>query len=188
MKLMPTPSQTVGPFFHVAYPLTGIIELIGRDDPDAIVVSGTVSDGEGRPAPDALVEFWQANRAGRYAHPEDDRDDVPLEAGFDGFGRCTTDERGRYELLTVKPGRVPWPSGGMQAPHIAVAVFARGLLKHLVTRIYFPDEPEANESDPVLSSIEDPRARGSLVAQPADGGVRFDIHLQGENETTFFDI
>ena len=188
MELRPTPSQTVGPFFHVAYPRMGTTELIPRDDPEAIVISGTVFDGEGERATDALVEFWQANRAGRYAHPEDDRGDLPLERDFDGFGRNATDQGGRFEFVTVKPGRVPWPGGGMQAPHIVVALFARGLLKQVVTRIYFPDEAEANEADPVLSSIEDPRARGSLVARSDDGGLFFDIYLQGENETVFFDV
>jgi protocatechuate 3,4-dioxygenase alpha subunit len=189
MELVPTPSQTVGPFFHVAYPPTGSTEMVARNDPDAVVISGTVFDGDGAPAPDAFVEFWQANRAGRYAHPDDERQDVPLEEGFEGFGRCATDDEGRYEFVTVKPGRVPGPGGGLQAPHIAVSVFARGLLKRVVTRIYWPDEPEANASDPILSSIEDPRARETLVARAVDGGgLRFDIHLQGEGETAFFDI
>ena len=188
MRLAPTPSQTVGPFFHVAYPRTGTPELVSRADSGALVISGTVWDGNGDCVPDAFIELWQANRAGRYAHPEDRRDDVPLEEGFVGFGRCSADADGRYEFVTVKPGPVPWPGGGMQAPHIAVSVFARGLLKRVVTRIYFPDEPGANATDPVLSSVADPKARASLIAVEEDGGLRFDIHLQGENETVFFDI
>lgn len=188
MELMPTPSQTVGPYFHVAFPMTGATELVPRDHPHAVVISGAVFDGAGERAPDALLEIWQANRAGRYTHPEDVRTDVPLEGGFQGFGRSATDSDGRYEFVTVKPGPVPWPGGGLQAPHISVSVFARGLLKRLVTRLYWPDETEANAADPVLSSIADPRARGSLVAGEVDGGLRFDIHLQGDNETAFFDV
>lgn len=188
VELLPTPSQTVGPFFHVAYPRAESAELRPRDDPGAVVVSGTVFDGDGERVPDAFIEVWQANRFGRYAHPEDGREELPLEEGFDGFGRCVTDEQGRYEFVTLKPGRVPWPGGGMQAPHIEVAVFARGLLKHVATRIYFPDEVEANEADPVLASVGDPRARETLVADAVDDGLRFDIYLQGENETVFFDV
>ena len=137
---------------------------------------------------DSMIEIWQANAAGRYAHPEDAREDLPLEEGFDGFGRTCTDDDGRYEFVTVKPGSVPGPDGGPQAPHIDVSVFARGLLKRLVTRIYFPDEAEANEADPLLSSIEDPEARAALVAVEDDGGLRFDINLQGDRETTFFAV
>ena len=137
---------------------------------------------------DSMIEIWQANAAGRYAHPEDVRDDVPLENGFDGFGRTCTDDEGRYEFVTVKPGSVPGPGGQAQAPHIDVSVFARGLLKRLVTRIYFPDEAEANEADPVLSSVEDPEARAALVAIEEDGGLRFDITLQGDRETPFFAV
>jgi protocatechuate 3,4-dioxygenase alpha subunit len=187
--LPPTPSQTVGPFFHIGMD-DGFIgpELVAREDPRAVRLSGTVTDGEGEPVNDAMIEIWQANSAGRYAHPEDVRDEQPLEDGFDGFGRTCTNEQGRYELVTVKPGPVPGPNGEPQAPHIEVSVFARGLLKRLVTRVYFPDEAEANAADPVLSSIEDPGARASLVAVEQDGGLRFDINLQGDRETTFFAV
>ena len=109
-------------------------------------------DGDGQPVDDALVEIWQANRHGRYRHPEDTREELPLEDGFTGFGRCPTDAEGRFEFVTVKPG-----AADGQAPHIAVCVFARGLLRHLYTRIYFPDEAAANAADPLLASIEDPR-------------------------------
>lgn len=187
MALAPTPSQTVGPFFHVELPALKKIQLVGLDDPDAIRIHGAVLDGHGVPLDDALVEIWQANRAGRYAHPEDARTDVPLETGFDGFGRCPTDVEGAFEFVTVKPGPVPAPGGRMQAPHIEVSVFARGLLKRVVTRIYFPDEPEANEADPVLSSVP-AEARERLVARPQDGALRFDVHLQGDRETPFFDV
>jgi protocatechuate 3,4-dioxygenase, alpha subunit len=184
---MPTPSQTIGPFFEIGSFAEQQSKLVDPGAPEAIRVWGRVFDGEGTPVDDALVEIWQANRAGRYAHPEDDREEIPLEEGFDGFGRCPTDEEGRYEFVTVKPGPVPAPGGGLQAPHIEVSVFARGLLKRLATRIYFPDEAEANEADPVLSSIEDSDERGTLVARAdEDGPLRFDIHLQGDEQTTFF--
>ena len=184
---LPTPSQTVGPYFRIGLPDEGESHLVSPDDPDAIRVHGTVLDGEGAPADDAVVEFWQANRYGRYDHPEDAREDVPLEPGFSGFGRCATDASGGYRFVTVKPGRVPHPGGGMQASHIDVSVFARGLLKRVVTRIYFPDEAEANDSDPVLSSVE-PERRAALVAREEDGALRFDIHLQSDRETPFFDL
>ena len=189
MRLSPTPSQTVGPYFHIGTD-DGFIrgELVSPDREDAVRVFGTVRDGEGAPINDSMIEIWQANAAGRYAHPEDVREDLPLEEGFDGFGRTHTDADGRYELVTVKPGVVPGANGRPQAPHIEVSVFARGLLKRLVTRIYFPDEAEANEADPLLSSIEDAAARAALVAAAEDGGLRFDINLQGDRETTFFAV
>jgi protocatechuate 3,4-dioxygenase alpha subunit len=188
MALSPTPSQTIGPFYHFALPFPGGERLVDPDDPDALRIHGTVYDGAGEPVTDAMIEVWQANRAGRYAHPEDDRDELPLDEGFTGFGRCPTDGDGRYEFVTVKPGVVPGPQGRHQAPHIDVLIFARGLLRQLVTRIYFPEEEEANASDPLLSSIEDPDLRSTLVARRLDGALEFDIHLQGENQTAFFDV
>jgi protocatechuate 3,4-dioxygenase alpha subunit len=189
VALPPTPSQTVGPFFHIGTD-DGFIgpQLVAPDHPAALRLFGTVTDGEGAPVNDSMIEIWQANSAGRYAHPEDPREELPLEEGFDGFGRTHTDREGRYELLTVKPGVVPGPGDRPQAPHIDVSVFARGLLKRLVTRIYFPDEAAANEADPVLSSIADLEARAALVAVEEDGGLRFDINLQGDRETTFFAV
>jgi protocatechuate 3,4-dioxygenase alpha subunit len=189
VTLPPTPSQTVGPYFHIGTD-DGFIgrELVAPDRPDALRLFGTVTDGEGVPVIDAMIEIWQANAAGRYAHPEDVREDVPLEEGFDGFGRTCTDDDGRYEFVTVKPGPVPGLNGGSQAPHIDVSVFARGLLKRLVTRIYFPDEAEANEADSLLASIAEPEARAALVAVEEDGGLRFDINLQGDRETTFLAV
>jgi protocatechuate 3,4-dioxygenase, alpha subunit len=179
-----TPSQTVGPFFAYALPYEGGERLVGVDDPDALRVGGTVFDGAGEPVPDALIEIWQANRAGRYRHPEHRRSELPLEEDFFGFGRCPTDASGRFEFVTVKPGPVP-----PQAPHINVCVLARGLLKQLVTRIYFPDETEANAADPLLRSIDDPALRSTLVAGRAGAGALvFDIHLQGEHQTAFLDV
>jgi protocatechuate 3,4-dioxygenase, alpha subunit len=188
VALRPTASQTVGPFFIIGLPDAGHSELVVSSDPDAVRVGGVVLDGMGEPVDDALIEIWQANRAGRYAHPEDAREELPLEEGFRGFGRCATGPDGLYEFVTVKPGPVPAVDGGMQAPHIAMSVFARGLLKRVVTRVYFPDETEANEADPVLNSIEDAVERSTLVAQTEDGTLRFDIHLQGDRQTAFFDV
>lgn len=186
--MIPTASQTVGPFFHIGLEPLADAQLVDPGDPDALRIEGAVLDGAGEPVPDAVVEIWQANRSGRYAHPEDGREELPLENGFTGFGRCPTDGDGRYGFVTVKPGVVPGPDGRPQAPHIAVSVFARGLLKRVVTRIYFPDEDAANAADPVLSSIEDPALRATLVAEPAGGGLRFDVRLQGERQTAFFDV
>ena len=180
MKLEPTPSQTVGPFFHYALLDEDQSKLVASDHPSVTRIEGTMRDGAGEVVPDAMLEIWQANAAGRYAHPEDDREDLPLEGDFSGFG---------YEFVTIKPGVVPGPEGRPQAPHILVSIFARGLLKQLVTRIYFPDEEAANAADPLLSSIEDPALRSTLVASATgNGSLRFDLHLQGEDQTAFFDV
>jgi protocatechuate 3,4-dioxygenase, alpha subunit len=184
----PTPSQTVGPFFHDALLDGDRSELVSPDHPKAVRIEGTVYDGAGEPVSDAMVEIWQANGAGRYNDHADNREDLPLDEGFSGFGRSGTDAGGRFSFVTVKPGPAPLPDGGMQAPHIMVSVFARGLLKRVVTRIYFPDEEEANAADPVLSSIEDPKPRETLIARVEGDALRFDIHLQGENQTAFFEL
>jgi protocatechuate 3,4-dioxygenase alpha subunit len=134
-----------------------------------------------------MIEIWQANAAGRYAHPADDREEIALETDFTGFGRSGTDEAGRFELVTVKPGRVPWLDGRLQAPHLLVGVFARGLLKRVATRMYFPDEEAANTEDPVLLGLE-PAERTTLVARAENGTLRFDIVLQGARQTTFFAV
>jgi protocatechuate 3,4-dioxygenase alpha subunit len=139
-------------------------------------IGGRVLDGAGEPVPDALVETWQADPAGRFT------------SGFRGFGRCPTDAGGRWAIRTVKPGPVPAPDGGTEAPHLDVSVFARGLLHRVVTRIYFPDEAEANAADPVLRSVPDREGRARLVAVPEGDGLRFDIHLQGDQETPFLAI
>jgi protocatechuate 3,4-dioxygenase, alpha subunit len=188
-RLKPTPSQTVGPFFHGALLDEDRSELVPPDHPEAIRIEGTVYDGGGEPVSDAMVEIWQANHAGRYNDPSDSRQDLPLDpAIFSGFGRSGTDEGGRFSFVTVKPGPVPGPDTGMQAPHIMVSVFARGLLKRVVTRIYFPDEEGDNANDPVLSSIVDRRFRKTLVAYDEGDTLRFDIYLQGENQTAFFEL
>ena len=183
-----TPSQTIGPFFHFALLDEDRSRLVAPVHPSAVRIEGTVFDGAGEVVSDAMLEIWQANAAGRYAHPEDSSEDTPLEEGFSGFGRCGTDAEGRFEFVTIKPGPVPGPDGRPQAPHISVSVFARGLLKRLATRIYFPDEKEANAADPVLTSIEDPTLRSTVVARAVDGGLRFDIHLQDDRQTAFFDV
>jgi protocatechuate 3,4-dioxygenase, alpha subunit len=195
-KLIPTPSQTVGPFFHLGMTRPEWADLTaGNPRGERIVIEGSVLDGDGAPVPDAVLEVWQANAAGRYNHPDDRRDnrgdDAPLDPGFRGFGRVATGPDGEFRLVTVKPGPVPGRGNAWQAPHINVAIFARGLLRHLYTRIYFADDPR-NAADPLLSSIEDEAVRGTLLARKAEGGeppvYRFDIVLQGENETAFLDI
>jgi protocatechuate 3,4-dioxygenase alpha subunit len=195
MKLLPTASQTIGPFFREGLTRPAWSDLT-RDGThgEAIRIEGTVRDGDGAPVPDALLEIWQADARGRYAHPED----APPAAGerlFRGFGRACTDPDGRYWFRTIVPGPVPNRDGegAAQAPHVNVSVFARGLLKRVVTRIYFSDHEAENARDPVLSSIADETARRTLVAQREEheGGVpvyRFDVILQGEGETAFFAI
>jgi len=182
-----TPSQTIGPFFHDALIDEDRSELVAPDHPSAIRIEGTIYDGAGDVVPDAMVEIWQANPAGRYNGPKDDREDLPLDPEtFSGFGRSATVDGGKFYLVTLKPGALPGPRGQAQAPHIWVSIFARGLLKRAVTRLYFPEEEEANQSDPVLSSIEDPELRRTLIAVDEGGFLRFDIRLQGDNQTLFF--
>jgi protocatechuate 3,4-dioxygenase alpha subunit len=180
-----TPSQTVGPFFAIGLPWEDGHLVVDEDAPDAFDVVGKVLDGLGDPVPDALVEVWQADPDGRFDHPDDPRGAV-ARRGFRGFGRCPTDEGGRFRFRTVKPGALPSEDGD-EAPHLNVSVFCRGMLVRLVTRIYFADEP-GNADDPVLVSIPDPARRGTLIAEPAPFGYRFDIHLQGDDETVFFAV
>ena len=177
MNPEPTPSQTIGPFFHDALLDRNYSELVRPDHPEAIAIRGTIYDGAGEVVPDAMVEIWQANRA-----------DQSLDEDFSGFGRSGTDGGGEFSFLTVKPGPVPGPDGQVQAPHVLVSVFARGLLKRVVTRIYFPDEQEANAVDPVLSSIEDQDLRRTLIARDEGDALRFDIRLQGDGQTAFFEF
>jgi protocatechuate 3,4-dioxygenase alpha subunit len=182
-----TPSQTVGPYLGIGLlggPTTN--RLVDESDPRAIRIQGVLVDGAGGPVPDGMVEIWQANTAGRYAHPADDRE-IALEDGFTGFGRSGTEDAGRFEFVTVKPGRVPWVDGRLQAPHLLVGIFARGLLKRVATRMYFPDEEAANAEDPALLGLE-PEERSTLVARAEDGVLRFDIVLQGAAQTTFFAV
>jgi protocatechuate 3,4-dioxygenase, alpha subunit len=166
-----TPSQTVGPYFAIGLPWDDGPDVVPDGTEGAIWVRGTVYDGAGDPIPDAMIETWQADPDGAYG-----------TSGFRGFGRCPTDETGAWAIRTVKPGAT-----GGQAPHIAVAVFARGLLKHLFTRIYFADEEEANAADPVLGGLDE-AGRATLVAAREEDGYRFDVRLQGPDETTFFAV
>jgi protocatechuate 3,4-dioxygenase alpha subunit len=185
MTEMPTPSQTVGPFLAIVLPWPDGPDVVPAGTPGSFVVSGAVLDGAGAPVTDALVETWQADPDGRFAHPDDPRGAaVPALAGFRGFGRAATAD-GRFRIRTVKPGRLPTRDGEWEAPHLDVSVFARGLLDRVVTRIYFPDED--NATDPVLRALPAERAR-TLVARPAPDGYAFDVVLQGPAETVFFDV
>jgi protocatechuate 3,4-dioxygenase alpha subunit len=181
-----TPSQTVGPYLSIVLPWPDGPDVVPEGTPGAITLTGRLTDGAGEPVPDGLIETWQADPQGRFAHPDDPRG--PVAAGFRGFGRCPTDADGRFWFRTLKPGPLPAEDGATEAPHIDVSVFARGMLKRLVTRIYFPDEAGANAADPVLSRLDE-ASRAQLVASTqADGTLRFDIVLQGEAETPFFQL
>lgn len=189
MTLPQTPSQTVGPFFRIGMPRPGENVLVGEGtEGERIRIEGRVLDGEREPVDDALVEIWQANAHGRYRHPEDRRD-LPLDGVFTGFGRCATDAQGVFRFETIRPGPVPDPEGELQAPHIDVTLFARGMLAHVFTRIYFEDET-SNHRDWVLERVPEER-RESLVARRVSedpSTYRLDIRLQGPDETVFFDF
>lgn len=207
-----TPWQTVGPFFHYGLPWKGGADLVGKSHMgartdlfgeehyvlnlssptgtpagDVIEIAGQVFDAKGVPILDAMIEIWQANAAGRYASVGDGREAVPIDPHFVGFGRASVDPDGIYRFRTIRPGRVPGPGNTLQAPHLAVSVFGRGILKRLVTRLYFADG-EGNDDDPVLSVVPAER-RETLIAHQGDDGVwRFDIRLQGDAETVFFAV
>jgi protocatechuate 3,4-dioxygenase alpha subunit len=188
-----TPSQTVGPFFafglspeQYGYPFASIATGHMADeaaDGERIRITGRVLDGEGAPIGDAMIELWQADAQGRYASPAEPR----RNAGFSGFGRqgTGTDPENRFIFETIKPG----PVDSDQAPHVSIIVFMRGLLTHAYTRLYFSDEIEANARDPVLNCVPQER-RSTLIAQRQEDGAlyRFDIRMQGEGETVFFDV
>lgn len=180
-----TPSQTIGPFFHDSLPYEHGPRLVAAGEPDAITLSGTVYDGAGAPIPDALVEIWHADARGGFV----DTGSIFGEAtAFRGFGRCPTDGDGHYAFATVRPAAVPTVDGDLQAPHIAMSVFARGMLRRVATRVYFDDQTEIHADDPLLSSVDESR-RPTLVARSdAGGGFVFDVHLQGDHETVFLDI
>lgn len=188
MSLQTTASQTVGPYLHIGLTWLVTDNLVAAGVAgDPITLEGRITDGDGQPVNDALVEIWQANANGRYAHPEDARD-IALEPAWKGFGRVPTDERGAFRFTTIKPGRVPAANGGLQAPHINVLILMRGMLKHLNTRVYFPNDP-ANADDAVLQSVPAAR-RNTLIAQPVAGkssALQWDVRLQGEGETVFFE-
>ena len=192
-----TPSQTVGPYFKYGLTPNGDYDwndaftsnLITADaSGERIRVEGRVFDGQGQPVPDAMLEVWQADAQGRFSDPQDKR--ALPNTKFRGFGRCGTDANGAYVFDTIKPGSVPDADGKPQAPHILLAVFARGMLRHFYSRIYFSDEA-ANAGDPVLALVPADR-RATLIAtrEAGDGNAvyRLDLRLQGENETVFFDV
>jgi protocatechuate 3,4-dioxygenase, alpha subunit len=188
MSLMMTSSQTVGPFVAIGFTKSTVDNLVRAGvTGERVTIRGRVLDGDGKAVNDAVVETWQANAHGRYAHPEDQQD-KPLEPEFRGFSRLLPDDNGAFRLTTIKPGRLPGPGGVLQAPHLVAVVFMRGLLKHLVTRIYFPDEP-GNADDPILKLVPTDR-RATLIAKKvaAERGVfEWNVMLQGEDETVFFD-
>jgi protocatechuate 3,4-dioxygenase alpha subunit len=182
-----TPSQTVGPYFAIGLPYDHGKFVVPEGTPGAITVRGSVYDGEGTPVPDNLIETWQADPDGHFADMHGYGGVSQLE-GFRGFARVGFEVGdGDFEILTVKPGRVPDATGALQAPHIDLSVLARGTLHRYVTRIYFADEAEANAADPLLVRVPLAR-RHTLIAQPTDGGYVFDIHLQGEGETVFLAV
>jgi protocatechuate 3,4-dioxygenase alpha subunit len=189
MTAILTASQTAGPYFHLGLRWLDTADLAaGASGGERITVAGQVFDGDGAPIPDAVLELWQANAHGRYAHPEDTQN-KPLDPGFTGFGRVPTAAEGRFRFTTIKPGVVVGVAGGPQAPHINVTLFMRGQLTHLRTRIYFADDA-ANGRDPVLACVE-PARRGTLLARPLPGeagAYRWNIVMQGANETVFFDF
>ncbi|MGE5222038.1 MAG: protocatechuate 3,4-dioxygenase subunit alpha [Omnitrophica WOR_2 bacterium] len=184
-----TPSQTVGPFFHPALVHSGENVLVDEQTSGQLMfIVGKVYDGEGKPVNDALLEIWQADSRGFFNHPIDPHC-MQADRHFRGFGRTGTVNEGRFEFKTVKPGRLPGPDGQLQAPHIDIRVFSRGMLIHAYTRLYFSDE-RANETDAVLNSVE-PERRATLIAMRIESNdlptYHLDIHLQGENETVFFE-
>jgi len=198
-----TPSQTVGPFFHYALPWPGGADLVGRSaigarldlvpeghrlltaverdaaEGEVIEIRGRLLDGAGDPVPDALIEIWQADRRGEYVNTRD--------KGFVGFGRAATDEQGGFLFRTIRPGRAPGPGNSLQAAHIAVGLLGRGLLKRLVTRVYFADG-EGLDEDPILRLVAAERRETLLARRQAPGVYGFDIRLQGPDETVFFQL
>ena len=198
-RLKESPSQTAGPYVHIGltpnfaeiegvYPQDlGTAMVNDRTRGRRIAVTGRVLDGTGTPLKDALVEIWQADADGLYNSPSEVRGSA--DPNFTGWGRCPSDmATGEFRFETVKPGRVPYPDGRMQAPHIIFWIVARGINIGLQTRMYFSDEKAANAEDPVLARIEHRVRVPTLIAQQDGDVYRFDIHLQGEKETVFFDI
>lgn len=190
MSLQMSSSQTIGPYLHIGTDWLNTADMAGSGvHGERISIEGRVYDGNGAPVTDALVELWQADAGGNYAVAGPDGQSP---GGFRGFGRAPTDATGQFRFSTIRPGRVPGPGETLQAPHIAVTVFARGLLKQVVTRIYFPDGA-GNDQDALLDAVPAER-RGTLIAQPlaAAGSYQFDIVLQGgadgRPETVFFDV
>jgi len=189
MSPQTTTSQTVGPFFKLGFGWLYRDNLADLSvSGERVAIHGRVLDGDGAPVPDAVLEIWQANAHGKYAHAED-MQDKPLEAGFHGHGRVATSATGEFLFTTIKPGPVPGPRGEEQAPHLLISIFMRGLLKRLVTRMYFPSDAR-NQSDPILNCV-DPTRRSTLIASRAAdelGALEWNLSLQGPDETVFFDL
>ncbi len=188
MGLLTTSSQTVGPYVSIGFAWLTTTEIAPPFVAgERVIVEGRIVDGDGKPVSDAVVEIWQADAQGKYAHP-DDRQDKPVTAGFRGFGRIPTDAQGGFRFTTIKPGSVPGPDATMQAPHLVVSIFMRGLLKRLISRMYFPNDP-ANATDAVLARVAADR-RATLIAEQAGADastLTWNVSLQGADETVFFD-
>jgi len=189
MSLQATTWQTVGPYFKIGLQWLDQTNLAPEGvSGERVTIQGRVLDGDGVPVPDAMLEIWQANAKGKYAHPEDTQSRL-LEPGFTGYGRVPMDDKGVFRFTTIKPGPVPGPADKDQAPHLLVSIVMRGLLIRLVTRIYFPNEPR-NADDYILNLVE-PERRSTLIAKPVSGrpGVlEWNVALQGANETVFFEL
>lgn len=189
MSLQATTWQTVGPFFSIGFSWLYRDNLAGPGvSGERVEISGRILDGDSKHVPDGIVEIWQANSQGKYSHPDDPQKQT-AESAFIGYGRVPTDAAGTFRFTTIKPGRVPGPDGKLQAPHLAVSVFTRGLLRRLITRIYFPDEP-SNAEDFALGLVEASR-RETLIAKKMDGradALEWNVILQGPGETVFFDV
>ncbi|MGH8799059.1 MAG: protocatechuate 3,4-dioxygenase subunit alpha [Casimicrobiaceae bacterium] len=188
MSLLTTPSQTAGPYLRIGLTPLAVDSIAPPGAPgEHVTIEGRITDGDGKAVSDAVIEIWQADAAGKYAHAEDVRKPT-LHAEFRGFGRILTDADGSFRFTTVKPGSVLGPKGAMQAPHLVVTIFMRGLLRQLLTRLYFPDDG-GNASDPILQLVPAAR-RPTLIARrlpSADQTLQWNVFLQGENETVFFD-
>ena len=187
MSLLTTASQTVGPYLKIGF------ASVARDGiapaqatGERVSIQGRLFDGDHKPVNDGAIEIWQANARGKYASPADTQE-APAEAAFRGFGRVLTGADGDFRFTTIKPGRVPGPGGVLQAPHLAVIVFMRGSLRHLLTRVYFPEEP-ANAEDPILKLVPADRRTTLIARTVAPAALEWNIHMQGPNETVFFDF
>ena len=186
MSLRASTSQTIGPYLRIGLEWMQIEDMAPKGVAgERVSIRGRVVDADGKPVNDAALENWQANSQGRYAHPED-KQDKPIDAAFRGYGRSLTDDNGAFRFNTIKPGRVAGPGGKLQAPHLSVTIFMRGLLKQLQTRIYFPDDP-ANAEDPVLALVPAER-RSTLIARRNGEVLEWNVVLQGKGETVFFDF
>jgi protocatechuate 3,4-dioxygenase alpha subunit len=186
VSLFASGNQTVGPYLHIGLEWLTTRDIAGKGiKGERVAIAGRLIDGDGNGVNDGLIEIWQANAEGKYAHPEDTQK-KPLEKGWRGFGRIPTDAKGGFRFTTIKPGRVPAPDGSLQAPHLVVSVFMRGMLKHLMTRIYFPEETAANAQDPILKLVPAAR-RPTLIPKKKGKTLEWNVVLQGKSETVFFD-